>query len=61
MSLRAVAFGAGDRVDELPAGAEIDVLFTPKINRFRGRSNVELELVDLRPRAPAARDAQADA
>ncbi|GJM20088.1 MAG: single-stranded-DNA-specific exonuclease RecJ [Planctomycetota bacterium] len=50
MSLRAVAFGAGDRVDELPAGAEIDILFTPKINRFRGRANVELELVDLRPR-----------
>src|SRR5262245_28639390 len=47
-SLRAVAFGRGDLADGLPRGAIADVLFTPKLNRFRGRANVELELVDLR-------------
>jgi len=53
-SLRAVAFGRGDLADELPRGAVADVLFTPKINRFRGRANVELELVDLRLAAQPA-------
>jgi single-stranded-DNA-specific exonuclease len=47
-SLRAVAFGRGDLADGLPRGAVADVLFTPKLNRYRGRANVELELVDLR-------------
>jgi len=47
-SLRCVAFGRGDLVDSLPRGATIDALFTPKLNRFRGRVSVEAELVDLR-------------
>lgn len=46
--LRAVAFGRGDLVDELPRGAPTDLLFSPKINRFRGRATVELQLVDVR-------------
>lgn len=53
-ALRGVAFSKGDLVDELPDGLSIDALYTPKINRFRGRSEVELELVDLRPRDAAA-------
>lgn len=53
-SLRGVAFGAGDEVDALPSGLELDVLYTPKINRFRGRADVELELVEMRPRAGSA-------
>ncbi len=47
-SLRAVAFGRGDLAERLPRGALADLLFTPKFNTFRGRSTVELELVDLR-------------
>jgi single-stranded-DNA-specific exonuclease len=46
--LRAVAFGRGDLVDELPRGAPTDLLFSPKLNRFRGRTTVELQLVDVR-------------
>lgn len=46
--LRTVAFGRGDLVDELPRGAPVDMLFSPKLNRFRGRTTVELQLVDIR-------------
>jgi len=47
-SLRAVAFGRGDLAERLPRGSLADLLFVPKFNNFRGRSSVELELVDLR-------------
>lgn len=50
-ALRAVAFDKGELAPQLHDGARIDVLFHPKINRFRGRSRVELEIVDLRPSA----------
>ena len=47
VALRAVAFGAGERADELAAlQRPIDVAFRPVINTFRGRHNVELHLVD---------------
>jgi len=47
--LRAVAFGAGDRADELSgADAPLDVAFRPVINSYRGRQNVEVHLVDWR-------------
>jgi single-stranded-DNA-specific exonuclease len=52
VELRAVAFGRGDLADELPRGAPTDLLFTPKFNRFRGRTTVELQLVDLRMAQP---------
>lgn len=48
VELRAVAFGRGDWVDEFPRGAPTDMLFTPKLNRFRGRTTVELQIVDMR-------------
>ncbi len=47
-AVRAVAFGRGDLADALPGGTLADVLFSPKLNRFRGRASVEVELVDLR-------------
>jgi single-stranded-DNA-specific exonuclease len=47
-TLRCVAFGRGDLAETLPRGATVDALFTPKLNRFRGRVSVEAELVDLR-------------
>jgi len=47
--LRAVAFGAGDRAEELAhLDGPIDVAFRPVINAFRGRQNVELHLMDWR-------------
>jgi single-stranded-DNA-specific exonuclease len=52
-SLRCVGFGRGDLADSLPRGATVDALFTPKLNRFRGRVTVEAELVDLRVSAAA--------
>jgi single-stranded-DNA-specific exonuclease len=58
--LRAVAFGRGDLADLLGDGSRVDLLFRPRRNTWRGRSSIELELVDLRPAAsatPAAEDA----
>jgi len=47
VTLRAVAFGAGERSEELAAvGRPIDVAFRPIINSFHGRNSVELHLVD---------------
>ncbi len=52
VTLRAVAFGAGDWADELAAvEGPLDVAFRPVINHFRGRQSVELHLVDWRPAA----------
>lgn len=48
-ALRLVAFGRGDLHERLARGALLDVLLTPRVNRYRGRSSVEGELQDLRP------------
>ncbi len=59
--LRAVSFGSGDLADHLGTGQMIDVLFRPRVNRFRGRARVELELVDLRDAQSAPGDTGAAA
>lgn len=52
VTLRAVAFGGGDRTEELTAvDGTLDVAFRPVINNFRGRQSVELHLVDWHPTA----------
>jgi single-stranded-DNA-specific exonuclease len=49
VTFRAVAFGGGDWIDELAVlDGPIDIAFRPVINRYRGRHNVELHLVDWR-------------
>lgn len=54
-TLRAVAFGQGDWVEELDqVQGQIDVVFKPVINEFRGQRNVELHLEDWRPVAESA-------
>jgi single-stranded-DNA-specific exonuclease len=53
-TLRAVAWGMGDRVEELmSAGGQCCVVFTPRINEWQGYRNIELEVVDFQagPRA----------
>jgi single-stranded-DNA-specific exonuclease len=49
VQLRAVAFGAGERLEELNGGGPMDFAFKPVINDFRGFNNVELQLIDFRP------------
>jgi len=51
-TMRAVAFSKGHWADRLPAGHSVDLLHTPKFNHFRGRTTVELELIDVRPARP---------
>ncbi len=54
-TLRAVAFGQGDWAEELDqVDGQIDVVFKPVINEFRGQRNVELHLEDWRPVAESA-------
>ena len=49
ITLRAVAFGGGDWMEELnAANGPLEVAFRPVINTFRGRRSVELHLVDWR-------------
>jgi single-stranded-DNA-specific exonuclease len=48
VTLRAVGFGMGDLADRLAGGGAVDLAVRPQINTFRGRSNVELHLLDVR-------------
>jgi single-stranded-DNA-specific exonuclease len=47
-SVRAVAFGMGERLDELmSAGGDCCLAFTPRVNEWQGYRSVEVEVVDL--------------
>jgi single-stranded-DNA-specific exonuclease len=49
VKIRAVAFGGGDWEEELAAiDGELSIAFRPVINRYRGRSSVEIHLADWR-------------
>ncbi|MCI0459612.1 MAG: single-stranded-DNA-specific exonuclease RecJ [Gemmataceae bacterium] len=52
--LRTIAFGMGDRFDELMSeGGKCCLVFTPRINEWQGYRNVELEVRDFQPGAQA--------
>jgi single-stranded-DNA-specific exonuclease len=54
-TLRGVAFGHGERCEELAAlQGPLDIVYRPVINEFRGKSTVEIQLVDFRPAASPA-------
>lgn len=42
-----IAFGMAERVDELPA--EVDILYRPGINSWRGKDSIQLQIADFRP------------
>ena len=46
--IRALAWRMMDRVRNLEEGSQIDVVFHPTINRFRGKTSVEWTIEDLR-------------
>ena len=47
--IRAVAFGGGDWEEELAAiNGDLSIAFRPVINRYRGRTSVEIHLDDWR-------------
>lgn len=48
--MRAVAFGMGDRLEELmSAGGSCCLAFSPQLNEWEGRRSVEMHVLDLRP------------
>jgi single-stranded-DNA-specific exonuclease len=54
-AMRTVAFGMGDRLEELmSAGGRCCLVFTPRINEWQGYRSVELEVADFQP-GPVAR------
>jgi len=46
--MKCIAFGYGDRIDDLVAGRKIDLAVEPTINEYNGNVNVELEVKDVR-------------
>jgi single-stranded-DNA-specific exonuclease len=53
-AMRAIAFGMGDRLEELlSAGGRCCLVFTPRINEWNGYRSVELEVADFQPGAEA--------
>lgn len=47
-TMRLVAWNWGGRIGQIRRGERLDVVMTPKINRWRGRTSVEGELRDVR-------------
>jgi single-stranded-DNA-specific exonuclease len=53
--LRAIAFGMGDRLDELMSqGGQCCLVFTPRLNEWQGYRSVEIEVRDFQA-GPSAR------
>jgi single-stranded-DNA-specific exonuclease len=53
-TLKAIAFGMADRMDELMSeGGACCLAFTPKINEWQGRKSIDLQVVDLQAGAQA--------
>ncbi|MBI1311792.1 single-stranded-DNA-specific exonuclease RecJ [bacterium] len=49
-TMRAISFGQGEWAEEIAAvDGPISIVFAPSINRFRGRENVEMQLIDWKP------------
>ena len=49
-TMRAVAFGMGERLDELMSdGGRCCLAYSPVINEWQGRRNVELHVADFQP------------
>ena len=46
VQLGCIAFGMADRLDQLQG--QVDSLFRPEINSFRGRDSVQLQIADFR-------------
>jgi len=52
--LRAVAWGMGDRLEELMSGdRRCCVAFVPRVNEWQGNRTIELEVIDFQPGAVA--------
>jgi len=49
-SCRVIAFGQGDRASEIE-GQKVDLVFVPRINAWRGRQEVELNVKDIKVHA----------
>ena len=45
---RAVAFGMGELADKLGRSRRCDLAFKPRLNRWRGKESIELEIQDIR-------------
>ena len=55
VTMRAVAFGGGEWADQLDYESGVyDFAFKPVINEFRGRRNVEMQIIDWRKNAVMA-------
>jgi single-stranded-DNA-specific exonuclease len=50
--MRAVAWGMGERLEELLTGdGYCSLAFTPKINEWNGQRNIEIEVTDFQAKA----------
>lgn len=47
-SFTAIAFGQGNKMDLLKAGKAVDVCYNLEMNEFRGRSNLQLNVKDIK-------------
>ena len=48
VSLKAIGFGMGSRIDEFSRGDTVRLAFVPIISEFKGYPEVEIEIKDIR-------------
>ena len=48
VTLRAIAFNKGEMFSRVNPGTHLSVLFFPKLSRWKGRSEIEVEVRDLK-------------
>ena len=48
VTLRAIAFNKGEMFSRVNPGTHLSILFFPKLSRWKGRSEIEVEVRDLK-------------
>lgn len=44
----AIAFRKGERINEIPPGAKLDVAFQLDMNEFNGEKKLQLQVIDFK-------------
>ena len=47
-AFRAVAFGRGDLAEAIERAQALDIAYVPRVNRYRGRESIELDVRDIK-------------
>ncbi len=52
ISIPAIAFGQGNKMDDVSGGNIFDIAYTVEMNEFKGIRNIQLNIKDIKPSSP---------